>query len=131
MDLVYIVNSEIFARIYFCETQLIWSFTKINPSQKRNHSAVLGKSCSSGKFFNGTKMKILRKLVNLCKMATLKKTTYWFSRLIIDQCMSKVLQNAPRGAFCNTLDLYFATCCHKDLCFVYVWVAILHRFYCM
>ena len=25
---------------------------------------------------------------------------------------SKVLQNAPRGAFCNTFDLHLATICH-------------------
>ena len=29
-------------------------------------------------------------------MATLKKTTNWFSRPIIAQCRSEVLQNAPR-----------------------------------
>ena len=29
------------------------------------------------------------------------------------------MQNAPRGEFCNTLDLQYATICHKDLCFVY------------
>ena len=32
----------------------------------------------------------------LSKTATLKKTITWFSRPIIAQCMSKVLQNAPR-----------------------------------
>ena len=31
----------------------------------------------------------------------------------------KVLQNAPKGAFCNTFDLHLATSCHLDLCFVY------------
>ena len=30
----------------------------------------------------------------------------WFSRQIIVQCRSKVLQNAPRGASCNTYDLH-------------------------
>ena len=35
-----------------------------------------------------------------------------------------------KGAFCNTFDLHWATSCHLDLCFVYFWVAILHRFYC-
>ena len=43
----------------------------------------------------------------------------------------KVLQNAPRGAFCNTFDLHSSTICHKDLCFVYFWVTLLHRFYCI
>ena len=32
---------------------------------------------------------------------------------------SKVLQNARRGAFCNTLDLHLATICYLDLCFVF------------
>ena len=26
------------------------------------------------------------------------------------------MQNAPKGAFCNTFDLHLATSCHKDLC---------------
>ena len=30
----------------------------------------------------------------------------WFSKQIIAKCRSKVLQNAPRGAFCNTFDLH-------------------------
>ena len=36
-------------------------------------------------------------------MATLKKTENWFSIPIRAYCRSKVLQNAPRGAFCNTM----------------------------
>ena len=35
-----------------------------------------------------------------------------FSRLIIAKCRSKVLQNAPKGAFCNTFDLHEATSFH-------------------
>ena len=31
----------------------------------------------------------------------------------------KILQNAPKGAFCNTFDLYQATICLSDLLFVY------------
>ena len=27
----------------------------------------------------------------------------------------KSLQNAQRGAFCNTFDLYYATICHQNL----------------
>ena len=34
-----------------------------------------------------------------------KTTKNWFSRPVIAKCMSKVLQNAPKGAFCNTFDL--------------------------
>ena len=34
------------------------------------------------------------------------KTINCFSRPIITQCRSKVLQNAPRGAFYNTFDLH-------------------------
>ena len=56
---------------------------------------------------------------NLCKTATLKKNESWVSTPIIAYCRSKVLQNAPRGAFCNTLDLHQAAICHQDLCFVY------------
>ena len=63
------------------------------------------------------------------KTATLKKTENWFLRPIIASCRSKVSQNAPRGAFCNTFNLHQATICHKDLCFVYFRVAVLHRFY--
>ena len=44
--------------------------------------------------------------VNLSEMATHKKTKNWFSRPIIVKCRSKVLQNAPSGAFCNTFDLH-------------------------
>ena len=35
-----------------------------------------------------------------------QKDPNWFSRPIIALCRSKVLQNAPRGAFCNTVDLH-------------------------
>ena len=35
-----------------------------------------------------------------------KKTENWISRPIIAKCRSKVLQNAPKGAFCNTSDLH-------------------------
>ena len=35
---------------------------------------------------------------NLFKTVTLKKTKNWFTRLIIAQCRSTVLQNAPKGA---------------------------------
>ena len=38
-----------------------------------------------------------------------KKTENWFSRPIIAYCRSKVLQNAPKGEFCNTFDLHKAT----------------------
>ena len=34
------------------------------------------------------------------------KTENWLLRPIIASCRSKVLQNAPRGAFCNTFDLH-------------------------
>ena len=37
-----------------------------------------------------------------------KKTKNRLSRPIIAKCRSKVLQNAPLGAFCNTFDLYYA-----------------------
>ena len=44
---------------------------------------------------------------NLSKAATEKKTQNWFSRLqIIAYCRSKALQNAPKGALCNTLDVH-------------------------
>ena len=33
------------------------------------------------------------------------KIKKWFPRPIIDKCRSKVLQNAPVGAFCNSFDL--------------------------
>ena len=32
-------------------------------------------------------------------------TKNWFSIPIIAKCRTKVLQNAPKGAFCNTFDL--------------------------
>ena len=35
-----------------------------------------------------------------------KRAQKWFSAPIIAECRSKVLQNAPRGAFCNTFDLH-------------------------
>ena len=35
-----------------------------------------------------------------------KRTPDWFSITIITLCRSKVLQNAPREAFCNTFDLH-------------------------
>ena len=56
---------------------------------------------------------------NLSKTATLKKTKTCFSRPIIAQCRSKVLQKAPRGAFWNTFDLHEATNRNEELCFVY------------
>ena len=36
-------------------------------------------------------------------------------RPIIVYCRSKVLQNAPRGAFCNTFGLHYATICHYKI----------------
>ena len=36
----------------------------------------------------------------------LKEDKNWFSRPVIAYCMSKVLQNAPRGAFCNSFGLH-------------------------
>ena len=35
-----------------------------------------------------------------------KKTKHCFSRQIIANCRSKVLQNSPLGVFCNTFDLH-------------------------
>ena len=35
-----------------------------------------------------------------------KKTKIWFSRPIIASCRSKVLQNAPRGSFCNAFEFH-------------------------
>ena len=43
---------------------------------------------------------------SLCKTAALKKTENLFSRQIIAYCRSKVLQNAEKGAFCNTFNLH-------------------------
>ena len=48
-----------------------------------------------------------------------QKTVNWFLRPIIAKCRSKVLQNAPKGAFCNTFYLQYATICHSGLCSVY------------
>ena len=43
----------------------------------------------------------------------------------------KVLQNAPLGAFCNSLDLHFKAIIGLENQFsVFLRVAILHRFYC-
>ena len=42
-----------------------------------------------------------------CLKRSLKKEDQnWFSRPIIALCRSKVLQNAPRGAFCNPFHLH-------------------------
>ena len=35
-----------------------------------------------------------------------KRSKNWFLRPIIPYCRSKVLQNAPKGAFCNTFNLH-------------------------
>ena len=35
-----------------------------------------------------------------------QKDQKWSSRPSIAQCRSKVFQNAPKGAFCNTFDLH-------------------------
>ena len=43
----------------------------------------------------------------------------------------KVLQNAPRGAFCNTFDLHLGIIGLEKQFVVFMRVAILHRFFCM
>ena len=48
----------------------------------------------------------------LKKRKLIFKTNYRFMQV-------KILQNAPRGASCNTFDLRLATFCHLDLCFVF------------
>ena len=42
--------------------------------------------------------------------------------------MSKVLQNAPIGAFCNTFDLHLAIFGLENQSSVFLSVAVLHRF---
>ena len=43
---------------------------------------------------------------------------------------SKALQNNPLGAFCNTFDLHYAIIGLENHFFVFLRVAVLHRFYC-
>ena len=65
-------------------------------------------------------------------MATLKKTENWFSRPIIASCRSKVLQNAPRGECSKGSILqYFRPSLSYHIYFVYFWVAVLHRLFCI
>ena len=50
------------------------------------------------------------------------KTNYRLMQVkSIAECFpwSKVLQNAPREAFCNTFDLHLATICREHICFFY------------
>ena len=42
----------------------------------------------------------------------------------------KSIAECSQGAFCNTFDLHLALICLNDLCCVYLWVAVLGRFYC-
>ena len=44
--------------------------------------------------------------------------------------MSKVLQNAPLGAFCNTFELHQAIISPENKFVVSLRVGVLHRFYC-
>ena len=44
---------------------------------------------------------------------------------------SKVLQNAPKVAFCNTFDLHYAILGLETNLLVFLRVAVLDRFYCM
>ena len=52
---------------------------------------------------------------------------YW---QMVAKWRSKVLQNAPLGAFCNTFDLHYAIVGLENQFVVFLRVAVLHRFYC-
>ena len=41
------------------------------------------------------------------------------------------MQNAPRGAFCNTFDLHYVIIGLENKLVVFLGVAVLHRFYCI
>ena len=45
-------------------------------------------------------------IYNLSSTATQKEHQKWFQYQLSLKCTPKVLQNAPRGAFCNTFDLH-------------------------
>ena len=49
---------------------------------------------------------------------------------MVAECRSKVLQNAPLGAFCNTFDLHYALIGLENQFLVFLRVAVLPRFYC-
>ena len=50
---------------------------------------------------------IFEKYSKTClKRSLKKKTKIGFQEQLLLKCRSKVLQNAPRGAFCNTFDLH-------------------------
>ena len=50
--------------------------------------------------------------------------------LPLAKCRSKVLQNAPLGAFCNTFDLHKVIIGIETQILVFMRVVILSRFYC-
>ena len=52
----------------------------------------------------------------------------WFSILIMAECRSNVLQNAPRGVFCNTFNLHLATIPLRPLFCLFLSGCL--RFYC-
>ena len=80
---------------------------------------------------------------NVCReTVTLKKTENWFLRPFIAQCRSKVLQNAPIGAFCKgsilqyfwpslSYHLWFLFCLFLSGRFTPVLLYIYHMSQCM
>ena len=67
------------------------------------HSAILLTFISIGHHFPLRPLfcLFLSDCLTCLKQSLKKNTKNWFSISIIDYCRSKVLQNDPRGAFCN------------------------------
>ena len=54
-----------------------------------------------------------------------------FSKTVDRIMQVKSIAECYQEAFCNTFDLHLALILSNDLCCVYLWVAVLGRFYCI